>query len=569
MASEQEPRIVRFPQGACLSRSDLALGLGLFVLAVAVFANSLGHGFVWDDLPVILKNRFLTEPGAWWRCFGRDFGLEITRHPVGYYRPLVFLSFVLNHAAAGLRPFAYHLTNVVLHGLITVLVFRLIGRLAGRRIGALAAALFAVHPVHAESVAFVAGRSDLLCAFFLLLSLLATIRSFEARHGARAIWLGAGLLAYTAALLSKEMAIVLPGVLIAYGLIHGYRMKTLLRLCGPATVLVLVYLGFRFCFFPMAGLRRAGALFESGFVERAARLLFLYAAQQVFPVVPTLGAKILMRRPWVDVAAVALLILLIAAARPRRRAADAVAWLLLFLAPTLWVNWLKGIEPSDRFAYVPSIGVCALAAMVAARYWERAPVSRLAVAVVAVVFTVFSFLFSRMWHNPATFWSASLAYHPQCGYSCYNLGYVYWKAGDHATALSLFRKATQLLDETDAPELWTRANLAEILAEAGEVDLAIENCRRGLKIQPGHTSLRQFLAALLSNQGRHDEAIAQLEMALKFAPNDGEICLDLAREHLATQPPQVDRARQMYRRARELRAPPDQVIEAAIRKNER
>jgi len=137
------PRIASSAADRQLNRRDVAVAIGLFALAVALFANSLGHEFVWDDTAVIRDNPFLRERGAWWHCFGRDFGLEIIRRPVGYYRPVVFLSFLLNYAEGGLHPFAYHAANVWLHGLNTVLVFCLLGRLAGRRIGTLAAAFFA------------------------------------------------------------------------------------------------------------------------------------------------------------------------------------------------------------------------------------------------------------------------------------------------------------------------------------------------------------------------------------------------------------------------------------------
>jgi tetratricopeptide (TPR) repeat protein len=537
----------------------------LFLLAVAVFANSLGHDFVWDDTAAIRDNPFLVSPGAWWRCFGRDFGLELNRVPVGYYRPLVFLSFVLNHAAGGLRPFAYHLTNVLLHGLNTLLVFWLIARLTNRRTGALAAALFAVHPVHAESVAFIAGRSDLLCACFLLLSVLAIVRSFEARHGARAVWSVAGLLAYGAALLSKEMAIALPGVLIAYGLIHRYRIRTLLRLCAPATVLALVYLGFRSCFFPMAGIGHTGGLSASELVGRAARLLFLYAAQQAFPVVPTLGAEILTRHLWVDVTAVVLLVLLVSIARPRRRAAESLVWMAGFLAPVLWVNMFSRIDLNDRFAYVPSIGVCALAAVGAAWYWERQRLSRLVVIVVMIAFAALSFNYSRMWRDAITLWNAGIAYHPQCGRCYFNLGYAYWQVDKRSEAVLTLRAAARLLPD-DERRSWAYANMAQILAEAGEDILAIATARRSLEIRPGQIAFRRWFASFLSDLGRHGEAIVELEMAQKFAPKDGEVCLDLAQEYLAAQPPQVERARETYQRALELGAKPDESIETTLKK---
>jgi len=541
----------------------IVLPISLFVLAVAVFANSIGHDFVWDDTVTIRDNPFLLERGAWWRCFGRDFGLEITRTPAGYYRPFVFLSFLLNHAIGGLRPLVYHLSNIALHGINTLLVFYLIARLMCPRTGGLAATVFAVHPVHAESVAFIAGRSDLLCACFLLLAVLATARSFETRRSRRTIWSGASLLAYAAALLSKETAVALPGVLIAYGLLHRYRLRTLFRLCVPTTAVALIYLAFRFRFFPMAGFHRAVVMSQAALVERLARLCFLYAAQQVFPVVPTLGAEILTRRPWTDATAVVLLILLIAVARPRRQSAEAIAWMVGFLAPVLWVNLFTRVDLNDRFAYVPSIGICALAGVAATRYWESLRPSRLVAVVVVVAFAALSFAYSRIWRDAITLWNASITYHPRCGRCYYNLGNAFWQAGKRTEAVWTLRAATRLLPDEERRS-WAYANMAQILSEAGEDRLAIEMCRRSLELRPGQIGVRRHLADLLSDQGRHEEAIVELEIAQKFAPHNSEIPLDQARECLATQPPQPDRARQAYQRARELGAPRDENIEKAL-----
>lgn len=557
------PGIARDETNRQINRRDVAVAAGLFALAVAVFANSIGHGFVWDDMPVIAENPFLISAGAWWRCFARDFGLEITRQPVGYYRPLVFVSFVLNSGIGGLRPFAYHLTNILLHGLNTVLVFWLIARLAGRTCGWLGAAVFAVHPVHAESVAFIAGRSDLLCALFLLLTVLATLQTLAARGGARIGWSAAALVAYAVALLSKELAVALPGVLLLCGLIHRDRLRSLLQLCAPTALLAVAYLAFRLKFFPMTGFAPSGAPMEGSVVVRAVHLLFSYAAQQTFPVIPTLGAEIPARHPWVDAMAVALLVLIVVIARPRRLAADAGAWLVLFLAPTLCVNLFKGVELSDRFAYVPSVGISALAALAAARFWERVPLSRLVVPVVLVAFAALSVLFSGMWRDEVSLWTAAVRYHPRCGRCFYNLGNAYWDEGELTGAARMLLRATRLLPDEER-RCWAYSNLAHILDEAGEEELAIQAARSAIQLRPYRPPIRRFLASILSEQGRHDEAIAELKAVESFAPKEGEVQLDLAREYLDTNPPQRQLARQAYGRARELGVPRDEAIEAVL-----
>jgi len=550
-------------------RGDALMALGLFAVAAAVFSGTLGHGFVWDDTAIIRDNPFFRSPGAWWRCFGRDFGLEIVRRPVGYYRPLVFLSFLLDYAVGGFHPFLYHLTNVLLHAANTVLLFLILRRLIGRSAGAIAAALFAVHPIHTESVAFVSGRSDLLCAFFLFLALLATIRSFEsAGRTARRAWTAVSALAYSGALLSKELAVVFPAVLFAYGLIRGYRLKSLVRLLLPTVVVAAAYLGFRLAFFPMAGFGHLARHSGEGVLERSARLLFLYAAQQTFPVIPTLGAEVLARRPLVDAAAVGLLALVVVAAKPRRQMFAALAWLVLFLAPPFWVCLFGAMPPTDRFAYVPSAGVCVLGALALERARKRTWVANAVLLVVFLAFGALSVVFGRMWRDSISLWSATVIYHPRCGRSYYNLGNAYWRKGDLTRAVWMLRKATRLLPD-DERRCWAYSNLAYVLAEAGKDALAIKACRAAIRLRPGRVGIRSLLASVLSDEGRHREAIDELRKALEIAPRNSGLCLDLAHEYLALDPPDLENARNCYARARRLGASRDKEIESVLGVTER
>ena len=552
-----------------MNRKSIAVPAALFLLAIAVYANSLAHDFVWDDLAVIRDNSFLDSPGAWWRCFGRDFGMELVhRRPAGYYRPLVTLSFVLNHAGAKQRPFAYHWVNVLLHGLNTVLVFWLVARLVNRRTGAFAAGLFAAHPIHAESVAFIAGRSDLLCATFLLLSLRATLRSFESRRKERAVWRTIAMGCYAGALLSKEAAIALPVVLIGYSLIQRHRWRSVVRLCAPATIVALAYVVFRLRFFPPAGFAEMESLPLGGLVKHSGRLLSFYAAQQVFPFIPTLGAETLTRRPIVDVAAVVLLILLLRIARPWRRAAIAALWVAAFLAPVFWVNLFTGVAVNDRFAYIPSIGACALAALTAAQFWDHHRLSRLAVGVVVVVFVSlfasYSIVYSWMWRDSVTLWRAAAEYHPRCGVARYNLAWAYYDdVGNMSGAVQAMSEAAQRFSDRDL-QADTYANLARFLAEAGEDDRAVEAARRGLALKSDPTGYRRWLARFLSQLGRHGEAVIELEAVQKAVPDNSGVCLELAREYLALEGPEKERARQWYLRARELGAARDEGIEKAL-----
>jgi tetratricopeptide (TPR) repeat protein len=202
----------------------------VFVLlsAAAFYVNSVGNGFVHDDTLLIEANPRIRTLASVPDLFGSDY-LEGIRE-VGLYRPLVLVSFALNHAAGGGDPRGYHLVNVALHALVSTLVWLLFRMLpASPAVAVAGALLFAAHAIHTEAVANVAGRAELLTALFFLGALLCHVGGTRA-PGRRGVLYGLGLLFYLLALFSKENAITLLGVVLLYDVLfveaHGESFRT-------------------------------------------------------------------------------------------------------------------------------------------------------------------------------------------------------------------------------------------------------------------------------------------------------------------------------------------------------
>jgi len=143
------------------------------VVAMAVFLPTLGHGFVFDDGAEVVSNGYIRSltnvPQIW--CSNTWAGAGLNNNT---FRPLTITTYALNYTAGGLTPWGYHLVNILLHALISVLVFRLAVRWGMRPVAAaVGALLFAVHPIHVEAVVYVAGRKELLTTTFLLATLIA------------------------------------------------------------------------------------------------------------------------------------------------------------------------------------------------------------------------------------------------------------------------------------------------------------------------------------------------------------------------------------------------------------
>lgn len=185
--------------------------ISVCVIAALAYVSTLSYGFVYDDALLILKNPALRD----WHYLPKYFNSHLLGavYPSAggnYYRPFVLLWLRLNYITFGVNPIGWHATTVLCHVVATYLVFNLAKKITGQqKVSFIAALLFAVHPVHIESVAWISGVSDSLMSCFFLGSLLAFFKWRESRKN---IFLSVSLVLCAGALLSKETAVVLPMV---------------------------------------------------------------------------------------------------------------------------------------------------------------------------------------------------------------------------------------------------------------------------------------------------------------------------------------------------------------------
>src|ERR1700680_4676270 len=194
--------------------------LVLFLLAFLPYANTLLSAFVYDDGAQILENPYVHSFHYLREIFGTTvWSFQGAQGVTNYYRPLMSFGYLLFYQIAGGVPFSFHVANIVLNVVVVLLVFSLLRRLSGERVGLIAAGLFALHPIHTESVAWVAGVTDLELAVFYLLTFLLYLRLSEPDKGYG--WRGAMCWSFGLALLSKEQAMTLPVLVTLFE--HFYR----------------------------------------------------------------------------------------------------------------------------------------------------------------------------------------------------------------------------------------------------------------------------------------------------------------------------------------------------------
>lgn len=531
-------------------------------LAFGLYAATIGFGFVWDDDELVMANPFITRLANLPVLFQSHPFAGVERPwakglDVEYYRPVWTTTLALDHALWGLRPHGYHLTNVLLHVAVSLIAYLVALAILRHGLAALfAALLFAAHPVHAEAVAWVSARNEPLAALFTLLAFAGYVRyreSASAHAPARIGWLAATVAAYWAGLLSKETAIVLPLLVLleewrwARGSMRAGGTSVRARLVGPLlfALATVPYLMLRAAM--VAVVHRPGdpALPERLFnaprvVLEYLRLLVLPWNLKVFYVLPVEHSA---ASPAV-LSALLLLALVMAGllwlGRRDRSLAFGLAWALLALLPVSGI--LAVIRPAavaDRYAYLPSFGICLAAGALLARgavsrRARTAPYGTAALAVAILAFSVMTVTRLGAWRDDLALMTRMVADAPGEAMGYRNRGVREMERG----LLEPARRDLELAARLAPGDTRVLLTLAEVHVRQGRPDLARAPLAGVLRIDSTSVEAHLALGRLEYQAGRHDEAVRAFGAALAREPRNAEAHVGLgaiwrAQERLA------------------------------------
>ena len=522
-----------------------AIGLGLFTFLV--FAPALEFEFVaWDDDVLLLNEER-------WRGFGAEQlqWMATTTH-MGHWQPLTWLSYALEWRVHGLDERVFHRDNVLLHSLGAALCFLLAWRLlsrvcAGASLGArlvaawCAAAVFAVHPLRVESVAWVTERRDVLCGVFLFSALLfwdGAVRAEEERaRGRRRLLFVLAHLAIGLSLMAKAWAIVLPAVLLV---LDGYPYRRWSRLGGGRGAgflllekfgVVLLGVGAAAMAARAQGDQHLGmlSLTDHPLTARIAQAAFglcFYAGKTFWPsgLSPLYELPLDMhplRLPFLfPVLAVASLLALTIRIGRRWPAVMAVAAVYaVVLSPVLGVAQSGPQLVADRYSYFACVGLGLLVAGTALRFWVlRAGVVRwLPVAlagVVLVALTAATRAQLPVWRNTEALWLRVLDRDPNCHIALYNYGTELTKLGRPQEGVDLLRQAIQ--ERPDHGQSWL--NLGAALELCSELEEARSVYEESLAVVAYPANARRRLAEIAVQQDRLEDAVRELEQISDDSP---------------------------------------------------
>ncbi len=531
-----------------ISRRWLRLGIciSLAVLTWVVFGQLLQYDFInYDDPRYVYENTNITNGltigGIAW-AFTHIHSMN--------WHPLTTISHMLDCQLYGLKPGAHHFTNVLLHSIVAILLLLVLQRMTGGPSGtgsiwrsAFVAAVFAIHPMRVESVAWIAERKDVLSGVFFMLTLLTYFRYVRVRSIGHYLTV---LFMFALGLMCKPMLVTLPFVLLVLdywplGRIRGQKSDV----SGHENLVMLVVekiplVGLSAISSVVTFLAQRGAVGWTEQLPVLARInnaIVTYAAyvwQMLWPVkLAVFYPHPESRLPlWEIILCLLLLIGITAAAVVLRKSRPYFItgwlWYLGMLVPVIGLVQVGWQGRADRYTYLPQIGLYiaitwGIADVTAAWRWQR----EILTAGTAIVVGLLSWRASvqaSYWRDSETLFTHALAVTSNNDVAENNLGIVFLQKGNLDEAISLLQAAVDLRPENSP----AHENLAKALLQKGQVTDALVHYRRLLELQPDNIEVHNIVGTVLIQQGQAREAVEEWQKVLAIQPDNGNAMSNLA-----------------------------------------
>jgi Tfp pilus assembly protein PilF len=499
-----------------LDRTTMLM-LGVILLATFIaYVPTLSNGFVnLDDDKYILNNSLIQS-----FSLGKLFSTFV----VGNYHPLTMLSYTFEQALFGQSAAGYHFVSLLLHLANTVFVMAVILELSGNTTVALIATLlFAMHPVHVESIAWASERKDLLYTAFFLGSLLTYMRFMQGGEKRLYTW---SIVLFLCALLSKAMAASLPLVLLLVDYYHGRTIdRKVITWKLPYVALAII-----FGIVAISAQRSLNALHNLAEYSTMQRLIFAnYAivnyliqllaplrlsAYYPYPVSPgvTLPASYFA----FPLIVITMIVAAIVVARKTRLWVFVVGFFLSTVALVLQVLPVGDAVMADRYMYIPSIAFCFGLAMVINGLMNQKPQLAIGVAsVVALLYGVQTYSRSHVWRDSLTLWNDVIEQTQSWALAYNNRGVVYMNEGKTNEAYADFSKAVEL--RSTYPDAYN--NRGMVLQSTTRYEEMRRDFNKAIELRPDFFEAWVNRGSLSQLQKRHADAVANFDKAISLQPD--------------------------------------------------
>ncbi len=534
-------------------RTSSALPLPIIFLLLVLFCfllygNSIHNQFVFDDIPLIVENPLITDVNHIPTVIGWQNGMPL-------YRPIRYISYMLDYRLSGLNPAGYHISNILYHALSAGILFMLLALLVNNRLAAfIGALLFAAHPIATDSVTYLSGRRDILVALFYLCACYCFVRYREQSQAWR---LALVVLFFILALGSKEMAVTLPAVCALYDFMRCWikrdavasttagRIKAALgdmlaqgwKVYTPLIILALWFAYYKLVLhYPSLRSSFYGGSAASNFAT-VTRIVCHYIKQILFPIVLhadysynafPLSQSFLELRVMGCLALIGILLALILRALVwQPYVFFGGLWFFITLLPVCQIFPHHELM-AEHYLYLPLAGVIILSTPFWKYLLARHRRAALMLAVVIVLlFSVRTVIRNRDWKDSMTLWTSVLKHAPQCARAHDNLATEYLNRKDYQTALKHYQTAVSLRPE----HAIFRNNLGRLYGVLGELEKAQEELTKAVQLNPSLAEALNNLGIVYYQKQQYEKAAWLFALSDKRRA-DARVSFNLAKAQL-------------------------------------
>jgi len=487
-------------------------------LVFAVYGNSLNGQFIHDDNFLIKDNLYIKSWNHIPKIFTQDIGAGIGQQ-YGFYRPLQITSYLAGYTLWGFSTFGYHLFNILLHILVCFSLYRLTKLIFKDNLLSLfAAAVFALHPVQVETVAYISNTHELLSLLFMLVSFIFYINDSHKNNIAPYVLM---LFSYALALLSKENSLILPILLLLYHFALKEKIKSgkFLSIAGVGAIYLLL----------RTVILRSPFSYNLLFSELLKRIPGFFAAITSYIRILILPFNLRMDygypffnlgNPEVILGIVILVASLTIALKIRKTnslVSFSILWFFVALIP------VSGILPmpfymAEHYLYAPSIGFFLIFAKLLCNLYRSKKVKFLAPVIILGIFFFYAFLTfkqNKYWKDPVTFSKRTLSYDKHNPRFWDELGVAYYNIGNNEKALAAFRKALEINPNDDS----VYNNLGNLYYDMGKNKAAEEAYEKSLKTNPRYAQTYYNLGNLYNRINSKGKAVSLYKRAIEINPD--------------------------------------------------
>jgi len=493
----------------------------IIILGFFVYSNSLNGEFIWDDEILIVDNVYIKDSHSIPGLFTKDITYG-TFDKSNFYRPLQILTYVLNYAIGKLDTKVYHLTNIIFHILVAMILYWLINLIFKNNfLSLITSLLFVSHPIHTEAVSYISGRADPMAVLFMLLTMILYIKY---SHDNKIYFYFLSFISYFLALLCKEIALVTPLLLLAYDYIY-IRIKESSKRHIPFLLLGLIYIFLRKTVlnFPVKNIiaettffQRLPVIFQSLTMYFKKLLLpFDLHMEYALVVPPITNIQVIL-----GILITLVLIMTLVIVREKEKAVSfSIAWFFINYLPISNIFPLNAFF-AEHWIYTPSLGLFILAGWIVIKAFYKGIIFRLIVSLSLLFLLGYNSYLTRQqnhyWSTRKYFYERTLKYNPNSSRVYHRLSILYFDNGEIDKGIEYAKKALDI-----APDfVEVHENLAAAYLIKGFYDMAIDECEKALKIAPNSVYAHLNLGNAYFKKGWNDKAIIEFNKVISINPSN-------------------------------------------------